>query len=503
MRDRTKRWLVFYAGNPEPTSSMRFHEGHIPTHDLTYEDVCFVPQYSDVPSRTVVNTDTLDGTGNSIPIIIANMNAVAGARMAETVARRGGLVVLPQDLAPEALVRTIREIKTAHPQYDTPVVVGPYTRLGEAWEAISKRAHGTAIVRTEDGTLLTYTASLHRNSLNPRSRIKSLFENMTETPLYPVDTDPKQIYNELHANDLNLAGITDGDELVGVMTRKGALRAHLYRPNVDKDGRLKVAVALGINGDTVAETERVIEAGADVLVIDTAHGHQEKMLQALRVARKVVGSEVTIIAGNVVTAEATRDLIEAGADIVKVGVGPGAMCTTRMMTGAGRPQFSAVMECAAAADEYERYVLADGGIRHPRDAAFALGAGASNVMIGSLFAGTVEAEAPIQYDDMGRPYKSNHGMASEHAVQARYDVLSPFQQAIKRMYDEGISESKMYIDPKKPGAEDIIDKFMPGIKSAMTYSGARTLAEFHKKAVFAIQSHAGYAEGKPVPTSWH
>lgn len=482
---------------------MRFHEGHIPTHDLTYEDVCFVPQYSDVPSRTVVNTDTLDGTGNSIPIIIANMNAVAGARMAETVARRGGLVVLPQDLAPEALANTIREVKSAHSRYDTPVVVSPDTPLGEAWEAINKRAHGAAIVRTEDGTLLTYASSISKNSLNPRVRIKDGTRNLSETPLYPIGTDPEKIYNELHANNLKLAGITDGDDLVGVMTKRGAQRAHLYRPNVDKDGRLKVAAAIGINGNTTTETERVMEAGADVLVIDTAHGHQEKMLQALRVARKIVGSEVTIIAGNVVTAEATRDLIETGADIVKVGVGPGAMCTTRMMTGAGRPQFSAVLECAAAAREYERFILADGGIRHPRDAAFALGAGASSVMMGSLFAGTVEAEAPIQYDDMGRPYKSNHGMASEHAVQARYDGLSPFEQAVKRMYDEGISESKMYIDPENPGAEDIIDKFIPGIKSAMTYSGARTLEEFRQKAVFAIQSHAGYAEGKPVPTSWY
>src|SRR5204862_182853 len=176
--------------------------------------------------------------------------------------------------------------------------------------------------------------------------------------------------------------------LVGVMTRKGALRSTLYPPAVDADGRLMVAVAIGINGDPAAKAEAAIASGADILVVDTAHGHQAKALNALRLTRKVA-PDSAIVAGNVVTARAVGDLVDAGADVVKVGVGPGAMCTTRMMTGVGRPQFSAVLECATAARNVGADVWADGGVRHPRDVALALAAGASNVMIDSWFAGTL------------------------------------------------------------------------------------------------------------------
>jgi IMP dehydrogenase len=177
---------------------------------------------------------------------------------------------------------------------------------------------------------------------------------------------------------------------VGIMTRTGALRATLYSPAVDSAGRLRVGVALGVNGDVATKAKLLLEAGADVLVVDTAHGHQEKMICALQAVR-ALDPAVPVVAGNVVTAAGVADLVSAGADIVKVGVGPGAMCTTRMMTGVGRPQFSAVLECAEQARQLGASVWADGGVRHPRDVALALAAGASNVMIGSWFAGTFES----------------------------------------------------------------------------------------------------------------
>ncbi|NUR47747.1 MAG: GuaB1 family IMP dehydrogenase-related protein, partial [Hamadaea sp.] len=203
-----------------------------------------------------------------------------------------------------------------------------------------------------------------------------------------------------------------------------------------------------------------------------------------------------------VTAEGVRDLVEAGADILKVGVGPGAMCTTRMMTGVGRPQFSAVLDCAAAARDLGKTVWADGGVRHPRDVALALAAGAANVMIGSWFAGTYESPGDLYTDAEGRRYKESFGMASARAVSARTADDSPFDRARKAVFEEGISTAKMYLDPQRPGVEDLLDEIVAGVRSACTYAGARTLEEFHSRAIIGVQSSAGYAEGMPLPTSW-
>jgi len=204
----------------------------------------------------------------------------------------------------------------------------------------------------------------------------------------------------------------------------------------------------------------------------------------------------------VVSADGVRDLVEAGADVVKVGVGPGAMCTTRMMTGVGRPQFSAVLECAAAARALGRHVWADGGVRHPRDIALALAAGAANVMVGSWLAGTYESAGDMQQDGDGRLYKVSFGMASARAVRHRTRSESEFDRARKALFEEGISSSRMYVDPARPGVEDVIDEIVAGLRSACAYAGASSLEEFHERAVVGVQSAAGYDEGRPQPTSW-
>jgi IMP dehydrogenase len=208
------------------------------------------------------------------------------------------------------------------------------------------------------------------------------------------------------------------------------------------------------------------------------------------------------VAGNVVSAEGTRDLIAAGADIVKVGVGPGAMCTTRMMTGVGRPQFSAVLDCSSAARDAGGRVWADGGVRHPRDVALALAAGASSVMIGSWFAGTHESPGDLHEDAEDRRYKESFGMASARAVMHRTSADTAFDRARKGLYEEGISSSRMYLDPARPGVEDLIDQICAGVRSACTYAGARDLAEFADRAVVGFQSAAGFHEGRPLPGGW-
>jgi IMP dehydrogenase len=314
--------------------------------------------------------------------------------------------------------------------------------------------------------------------------------------------DVKAAFETLSSTRHRLAPVVDSDgSLVGLLTRLGALRSTIYQPALDGNGRLRVAAAIGVNGDVAARARRLLEIGVDCLVVDTAHGHQERMIEALRAIR-ALGPSVPIVAGNVVSAEGTHDLIEAGADIIKVGVGPGAMCTTRMMTGVGRPQFSAVLECSAAAADHGKHVWADGGVRHPRDVALALAAGASQVMIGSWFAGTFESPGDLQRGSDGRPYKESFGMASARAVANRTSTDSAFDRARKSLYEEGISSSRMFLDPARPGVEDLVDEICSGVRSSATYAGAHTLAEFADRAVIGIQSAAGFAEGRPLPGGW-
>jgi IMP dehydrogenase len=208
------------------------------------------------------------------------------------------------------------------------------------------------------------------------------------------------------------------------------------------------------------------------------------------------------VAGNVVSADGVLDLIDAGADVVKVGVGPGAMCTTRMMTGVGRPQFSAVLECAEAARSAGRSIWADGGVRYPRDVALALAAGAGSVMIGSWFAGTYESTGNLLTDAQGRPYKESYGMASARAVKLRTKDASGFDRARASLFEEGISSSRMYLDPDRPSVEDLIDSIVAGVRSSCTYAGAGDLEEFARLAVVGIQSNSGYDEGRPLHASW-
>jgi IMP dehydrogenase len=428
------------------------------------------------------------------------MTAISGRRMAETVARRGGLAVLPQDIPTDVVGEVVGWLKARHTVYDTPITLSPTSTVAEALQLMPKRAHGIVVV-VEDGAPVGVVTD---GACQDVDRFTQLSQVMAPDPLtVPAGTDLPKIFDVLTDARVSAAPVVEGDRLVGVITRKGALRSALYQPAVNARGRLLTSAAVGINGDVKGKAAALLEHGVDVLVVDTAHGHQEKAIEALEAVRSVVGDGgVPVVAGNVVTADGTRELIEAGADVVKVGVGPGAMCTTRMMTGVGRPQFSAVEECAAAARELGKHVWADGGVRHPRDIALALAAGAANVMVGSWFAGTYESAGDIHDDGSGRLYKESFGMASARAVKARTATQSGFERARAGLFEEGISSSRMYLDPVRPGVEDLIDGIVAGVRSSCTYAGARTVDELHERAVLGVQSAAGYEEGRPLPTSW-
>ncbi|MFL6135032.1 MAG: GuaB1 family IMP dehydrogenase-related protein [Nocardioidaceae bacterium] len=478
---------------------MQFLSETFPGYDLTYNDVFMVPRRSDVASRDDVDLSTGDGTGTTIPLVVSNMTAVAGRRMAETVARRGAIAVIPQDI-PLGVVRDVLAwVKQRHLVFDTPITLDPQQTVGDAMALLPKRSHRAAFVVEDSRPVGVVT----QDDCTEVDRFTQVHQVMSANPLTLPDTvSPREAFDRLESARRRVAPVVDVEgRLVGVLTRTAALRSALYSPAADGRGRLRVAAALGVNGDVKAKAAELLEAGADTLVLDTAHGHQDRMIEALQAVRGLDPS-VPVAAGNVVSPDGVRDLVDAGADIVKVGVGPGAMCTTRMMTGVGRPQFSAVLECAAAARALGKHVWADGGVRYPRDVALALAAGASAVMIGSWFAGTHESPGDLHFDADGRAFKESFGMASARAVAIRTSANTSFDRARKGLYEEGISSSRMYLEPDRPGVEDLIDQICAGIRSACTYAGARCLEELHDRAVVGVQSAAGFTEGRPLPSGW-
>ncbi|MET7277273.1 GuaB1 family IMP dehydrogenase-related protein [Kribbella sp. NPDC005582] len=478
---------------------MRFHLDREPAGDLTFSDVFLVPGRSRVTSRLDVDLSTGDGSGASIPVVAANMTAVSGRRMAETIARCGGLAVIPQDIPVDVVGEVVAWVKDRDPVHDTALVLPPGGTVGEALNLLPKRGHG-AVVVVDGGRPVGVVTEADCAGVDRFTQLDAVMSR--ELLTVPAGIDPEAAFNLLHDGRHRLAPVVDeAGTIVGILTRQRALRATLYEPALDAHKRLRVAAAIGINGDVEQRAKALLATGIDVLVIDTAHGHQERMIEVVRTV-KSLSPEVPIVAGNVVTAEGVSDLVAAGADIVKVGVGPGAMCTTRMQTAVGRPQFSAVLECATRARELGKHVWADGGVRHPRDVALALAAGASSVMIGSWFAGTYESPGDAHRDSDGRIYKESFGMASARAVRSRTADDTPFQRARKAIFEEGISSARMYLDPDSPSVEDLLDSIVSGVRSSCTYVGAANLAEFHERAVVGLQTAAGYAEGKPMNTSW-
>ncbi|MGV8895572.1 MAG: GuaB1 family IMP dehydrogenase-related protein [Rhodoglobus sp.] len=479
---------------------MQFYET-TPAHDLTYSDVFLVPSRSAVGSRLDVSLAPQDGSAATIPIVSANMNSVTGPRLAATLARRGGLGVLPQDMHLQDMDAAIRWVKSQPIAFDAAVSLAPHDTVATALSQLLPTSGHGIVIHDQDGVFLGVIPAERLAHALPEAPLGDLLGGA----LASIDIDeidgPRAAFDLMVEADIDFAPIMHNGTVVGTLSRTGALRSTLYTPALDSLGRLSVAAAVGINGDVAGKARALAEAGADVIVIDTAHGHQDGMVRAIAsVAALDLG--LPIVAGNVVSAAGVRDLVGAGATIIKVGVGPGAMCTTRMMTAVGRPQFSAVLETATEATKLGAHVWADGGVRYPRDVALALAAGAASVMIGSWFAGTIEAPGTLVRDDDGRAYKESWGMASTKAVRERFDRLDAYELARKTLFAEGISSSRIYLDPLRPSLEDLIDMITSGVRSSLSYAGSTTLAEFRDRALVGIQSAAGYEEGKALPVSW-
>ncbi|MCL6252106.1 IMP dehydrogenase [Altererythrobacter sp. KTW20L] len=459
---------------------------------LTFDDVLLRPGESDiVPSQASTRTRLTRGIALNIPVLSAAMDTVTEADMAIVMAQLGGIGVLHRNLTVEEQCIAVRRVK----RFESGMVVNPITitpdaTLGEAQALMTMhRISGIPVVDVAGKLAGILTNRDVRFADNPMQPVREL---MTKDNLATVSegVSMEEARRLLHARRIEKLLVVDNAyHCVGLITVKDIEKAVLH-PDATKDstGRLRVAAATTIGDKGFARTEALVDAECDVIVIDTAHGHNKDVARAVERVKKLSNS-VQVIAGNIATAEATRALVGAGADAVKVGIGPGSICTTRIVAGVGVPQLTAIMEAASAAGDVP--VIADGGLRTSGDAAKALAAGASTVMIGSLLAGTEEAPGET-FLYQGRAYKSYRGMGSVGAM-ARGSADRYFQQDIKdqmKLVPEGIEGQVAFKGP----ARDVVHQLVGGIKAAMGYTGSATIEALKERARFIRITNAGLSE---------
>lgn len=467
--------------------------GTILKQAYTFDDVLLVPQKSDVLPREVdLSTYLTKKIKLNIPIMSAGMDTVTESKMAIAMAREGGIGIIHKNMSIEQQAQEVDRVKRSeHGVITNPFHLSPDHTLQDADTLMGRyRISGVPIV---EGTKLVGIIT-NRDIRFEKDFTKKIKEVMTYKNLItaPVGTTVKEAEQILRKYKIEKLPLVDDDfNLMGLITIKDIEKTEKF-PNSAKDGngRLLAGAALGVTGDMLERAEALVKAGVDVVVVDTAHGHSEGVISSVRKLKEKF-PDLQVIAGNVATAEATRDLILAGADCVKVGIGPGSICTTRVVAGVGVPQLTAVMDCAEEASKHGIPVIADGGIKYSGDAVKALAAGASVVMLGSMLAGCEESPGEEELYQ-GRKFKVYRGMGSIGAMQCgskdRY-----FQEGSKKLVPEGI-EGRV---PYKGTVSDTIYQLAGGLRSGMGYNGARTIKELSEKAVFVVQTSAGLRESHP------
>ncbi len=465
---------------------------------LTFDDVLLIPKRSSVVSRSHVSLKTRLSRRISInmPIVSANMDTVTEANMAIAIAREGGIGIIHRFMSIEQQVNEVKKVKRA----ENIIIEQPYTVKQEQYlaDAVSKMSEYniSGLLVTDDDNRLVGILT-RRDIMFESDMSKRVYDVMTRnviTAKYGISIEEaKEMLHKYRIEKLPL--VDEHGRVRGLVTAKDIMRMREYPLAAkDKKGRLLVGAAVGVKGDFMERTDKLLDAGADVIVIDIAHGHSENSINAVKSIRKAF-PDCELIAGNVATAEGTKDLIDAGVDAAKVGVGSGSICITRVVTGSGVPQLSAIMECAKVAREYDVPIIADGGIRNSGDITKALAAGAHTVMIGSLLAGTDESPG-VSITKNGKKYKIYRGMASFYASlgrKMREEGMLNIDDDLNDYVPEGVEALVEY----KGSVVEIVRHLLGGLRSGFSYCGARNIDELHRNAEFIKMTMAGYIESMP------
>ncbi len=460
---------------------------------LTFDDVLLIPQASKIlPSSIDLSTYLTKDVKLNIPLLSAAMDTVTDSRLAIAIAREGGLGFIHKNMSIEEQATHVDKVKRSeHGVITDPFFLEPHNMVSEA-VALMEKYKISGVPITKNGKLV---GILTNRDLRFETNYNQPIDNvMTKEGLITakVGTSLEEAQKILGKHRIEKLPIVDDEGyLKGLITIKDIEKAIQF-PNSakDKNGRLLAGAAVGIAGNTFERIEELVKARVDVIAIDTAHGHSENVIKLVGEVKKKYPS-LPVVAGNVATKEATRDLIEAGADVVKVGIGPGSICTTRIVAGIGVPQLTAVMDCAEEADKYGKRIIADGGIKYSGDITKAIGAGASAVMIGSLFAGCLESPGELEIYQ-GRSFKAYRGMGSLAAM-AKGSSDRYFQEGAKKLVPEGVEGRVPYSGP----LGEIIFQLMGGLRSGMGYCGQPTIDDMRKNAVFTRITNAALLESHP------
>ncbi len=468
-----------------------------PDLGLTFDDVLLVPKRSAIRSRRAVNTSSwlVPGIRLAVPFISANMDTVTEAPMAIAMAQAGGIGVIHRFMTIERQAEAVRRVKRSESfVVENPITVSPTTTLTEARQRMAAADIGGLVVCNEDGRLL---GILTRRDIllapNDTMLVQEVMTPRERLVVAPADEPLDAARLALHAHRIEkLPLVDDQDHVVGLITAQDIIKLQEH-PNATKDskGRLRVGVAVGVRTPDLERARACVEAGADVLVVDVAHGHADHVIAMIRLLKEHF-PDLPVIAGNVATAQGVRDLVEAGADAVKVGVGSGSICTTRIVTGYGVPQLTAIADCAQVGHELGVPIIADGGIRTSGDITKALAAGASTVMLGSALAGTEESPGPSVIRN-GRRYKVVRGMASLSANIARKEI-EIMGEVDPDEWEAVVPEGVEALVPYRGSVADILYQMLGGLRSGMSYAGAATIEELWQNAEFILITPAGQQE---------
>jgi len=461
---------------------------------LTFDDVLLVPKKSNhLPAESITKTFLTNDIGLGIPIISAAMDTVSDYRLAIAIAQLGGIACIHKNMSIEEQSQQIKNVKKFESgMVIDPITISPDQDISFAIDLMkSNKISGIPVVDKNKKLVGIITNRDLRFTKNLKAKVKDLMTKKVITVNEGVDSEhAKKLLHKYRIEKLVV--VNKQFKCTGLITVKDLEKSQVFPDaSKDKNQSLRVAGAIGVNKEGLNRAELLLESGADALILDTAHGHSQSVINTVKNIKKKFKFK-NLIVGNVATGDAAKELADNGADTIKVGIGPGSICTTRVVAGVGMPQFTAIQNVSLAIKNYKVKVIADGGIRYSGDIAKAIGAGADMVMIGSLFAGTDEAPGEIFYYQ-GRSYKSYRGMGSLSAM-ARGSADRYFQEDIKdnlKLVPEGIEGRVPYRGPVK----NIINQLVGGLKASMGYIGAKTIDELKKKAKFVQITNSGIKEG--------